>query len=165
MLLRAAQIASVIERGTSKFKYRKPQSRPPMPKINVKADEQKALKLLGRLVLEHGLLGDKFNNVARLGCCGDCEELRFENWLLALAELLGYKPPSRSFNLNNKGSNNYTSIHGIRDFTRFLKTQKLSTHQIPASVGNLLSFYIKALPAFEQGFLASHDQQIKKLAS
>ena len=95
-LLRASQIASFIENGTHDFPYRDPQSDRIVPPIVLTSKELKALGSLGELNKKAGLKGTSSNCV--LGCCGDCEQLVFENWVTLIRKLLGFGEGIEEFN-------------------------------------------------------------------
>lgn len=86
-LLRASQIASLIERGIEGFPYRDPQSDKIIPVIALTSDEIKALLSLGKLNRRSRV--KRVSRSGHLGCCGDCEQWVFEDWSKVVGALLG----------------------------------------------------------------------------
>ena len=136
LLLRASQIASFIENGTHDFPYRDPQSDRIVPPITLTDEELKTLGSLGELNKKVGLKGVCFKRNSGLGCCGDCEQWIFENWVMLIQELLGIGPTMHKSN-----------VRGVEEFDRVMIGHGYSKTESDSLIRNLGIFLKKAATA------------------
>lgn len=138
MKLHPSQIAALIQRGTSSFPYRKPQSAMVIPEIDLSEKELIALAQLNRFNFEDEMFLIRHRTPGRLGCCGDCEQLLFVIYIDLIEEALGLKPELALHSRDAK-------VHNIEELARFLKKEKgMHFAEVITLIAALVTFYHKA---------------------
>lgn len=138
MKLHPSQIAALIQRGTTGFPYRKPQSAMIIPEVDLSEKELIVLAQLGRFNFEGEMFLLSHRALGRLGCCGDCEQRLFTIYLDLIEEALGLKPDLALHSRDAK-------VHGIEELAGFLQEKKgMHFSAVIALIASLVTFCYKA---------------------
>lgn len=137
-----SQIAALIEQGQSNFPYRDPQSEPIIPPIEVSDEEEDALRTLGFTKIHEKALVGSLNS---LGCCGDCEQWKFQQHFRLIAQILNVYDRSR----DKRSIYPYSEVWGEQEFSERMLAKGFTIEKAQMTLESLKSFYPKARDAVE----------------